>query len=77
MTTNVYLLLFSSVDWARRIGFGALLTAGWKLARRIGRVLAALNQDAYIDERTLKDLGISRAQAEFELSRSPWRLPPY
>jgi uncharacterized protein YjiS (DUF1127 family) len=77
MTTNVYLLLFSSVDLARQIGFGALLTAGRKLARRIGCVLTALNQDAYIDERTLKDLGISRAQAEFELSRSPWRLPPY
>jgi uncharacterized protein YjiS (DUF1127 family) len=27
-----------------------------------------------LDERMLKDLGISRAQAEFEISRPIWKL---
>jgi uncharacterized protein YjiS (DUF1127 family) len=30
---------------------------------------------AELDERMLKDLGVSRAQAQFELSRPIWKLP--
>ena len=77
MTTKLYLVLFSGVDLVRQIGLGTVFALGWKSLCWIGRALAAANRDQYIDERTLKDLGISRAQAEFELSRSPWRLPPY
>jgi hypothetical protein len=77
MGMKLFFLLFSGVDLARQIGFGTMLNAGRRLTRWIGNVIAILNEDVYIDERTLKDLGISRAQAEFELSRSPWRFPPY
>jgi uncharacterized protein YjiS (DUF1127 family) len=28
-----------------------------------------------LDDRMLKDLGVSRAQAQFELQRSVWKLP--
>ena len=30
---------------------------------------------AELDDRMLKDLGVSRAQAQFELSRPVWKLP--
>ena len=30
---------------------------------------------AGLDDRMLKDLGVSRAQAQFELSRPVWKLP--
>lgn len=30
---------------------------------------------ANLDDRTLQDLGVSRAQAEFEARRLPWDLP--
>jgi uncharacterized protein YjiS (DUF1127 family) len=38
------------------------------------RVAASRRDLAEADDRTLADLGISRAQARFEASRAPWDL---
>jgi len=47
----------------------------------LGRVVAVLWRAmstrqglAELDDRMLKDLGVSRAQAQFEMSRPVWRL---
>lgn len=42
--------------------------------RRALRVVATRPDVSRLDDRMLKDLGISRAQAEFEASRAPWKL---
>ena len=42
--------------------------------RRALHVLATRPDVSKLDDRMLADLGISRAQAEFEASRSPWRV---
>ena len=42
--------------------------------RRALRVMATRPNAAKLDDRMLADLGISRAQAEFEASRAPWRI---
>jgi hypothetical protein len=76
MTTKLHLLLFSGVDLARQVGIGTLLVSGRKLLRQIGWAFARLNEPIHIDERTLKDLGISRAQLEFELSRPTYHYLP-
>lgn len=55
-----------------------------RLWHGIGQVMQswATRQDlCQLDDRMLKDLGISRAQAEFEASRSlwhgPWHIGPH
>jgi hypothetical protein len=75
MSMKSYFLLFSGVDLARQIGLGTVLTFGSKSLRWVGRVLTTRNRYEYMDDRTLKDLGISRAQADFELSRNRLRFP--
>lgn len=42
--------------------------------RRALRVVTTRPDVSRLDDRMLKDLGISRAQAEFEASRAPWKL---
>ncbi|MBN8892539.1 MAG: hypothetical protein BGP12_07390 [Rhodospirillales bacterium 70-18] len=42
--------------------------------RRALHVIATRPDVSRLDDRMLQDLGISRAQAEFEASRAPWRL---
>ncbi len=39
---------------------------------RAGHVLASRNRLMEMDDRMLKDLGISRAQADFEANKAPW-----
>jgi uncharacterized protein YjiS (DUF1127 family) len=42
--------------------------------RRALRVMATRPDASKLDDRMLSDLGISRAQAEFEATRAPWRI---
>jgi uncharacterized protein YjiS (DUF1127 family) len=42
--------------------------------RRAMRVIATRPDVSRLDDRMLQDLGISRAQADFEASRAPWKL---
>jgi uncharacterized protein YjiS (DUF1127 family) len=42
--------------------------------RRALRVMATRPDASRLDDRMLADLGISRAQAQFEASRAPWRV---
>jgi uncharacterized protein YjiS (DUF1127 family) len=49
--------------------------ASWRqLAAKAWRMLETRHGLAELDERMLKDLGISRAQAQFELRRPFWKL---
>jgi uncharacterized protein YjiS (DUF1127 family) len=50
------------------------LTRAWRHLRWVARVLNTRRDLQDIDPRMLQDLGISRAQADFELSRSPWQI---
>jgi uncharacterized protein YjiS (DUF1127 family) len=47
---------------------------GWHTVGAVARVLATRQRLLDMDDRMLSDLGISRAQAEFELSRSAWNI---
>ncbi len=40
----------------------------------VWRVVSTRNGLSDLDDRMLKDLGISRAQAQFEVSRPVWKL---
>lgn len=48
-------------------GFGQLAAYAW-------RIMSTRHGLADLDERMLKDLGISRAQARFELARPIWKF---
>jgi uncharacterized protein YjiS (DUF1127 family) len=48
----------------------------WRWLKRTADVIASRRHLAEIDDRTLQDLGISRAQARFEASRPVWDLAP-
>jgi uncharacterized protein YjiS (DUF1127 family) len=50
------------------------LGRGWKMLRIWARTLSTRRDLAEMDDRMLADLGISRAQADFELARAPWTL---
>ncbi len=55
------------------VSLSGRLAAGWRaMARAIERRASRRNL-AELDDRMLKDLGISRAQAEFEASRPVWQ----
>ncbi len=56
--------------WAR--GFGGGFAGAWQAVTRAVRAAASRRQLAELDDRMLQDLGISRAQAQFEASRAPW-----
>jgi len=53
-----------------RTGFAMV----WKTLRTWARILHTRSALAEMDDRMLADLGISRAQADFQLSNAPWRL---
>jgi uncharacterized protein YjiS (DUF1127 family) len=50
------------------------LARGWSVLRIWANTLSTRRGLAEMDDRMLADLGISRAQADFELRRAPWRL---
>ncbi len=54
--------------------FATAISRAWNQVGRLADVLASRRDLLAMDDRTLKDLGISRAQAEFEATRAPWRL---
>ena len=47
----------------------------WHGIAHVMQSWAARQDLCQLDDRMLKDLGISRAQAEFEASRSMWQAP--
>ena len=56
-----------SLSWQRpRVG---ALAEGF---RRVWRVVTTRQQLAELDERMLRDIGLTRAEARAELHRSPW-----
>ncbi len=58
---------------------GAVRTAVGNAARLVARTLEVMSTRrdlVEVDDRTLQDLGISRAQANFEASRPVWDLAP-
>ncbi|MCW3473161.1 DUF1127 domain-containing protein [Limobrevibacterium gyesilva] len=55
-------------------GVRGALERGWAMLRIWIRVLSTRRDLAEMDDRMLSDLGISRAQADFELSQTPWTL---
>ena len=59
-------------------GFVEVLHVGfattWRTLRVWARILNTRGGLAEMDDRMLADLGISRAQADFQLSRAPWEL---
>jgi uncharacterized protein YjiS (DUF1127 family) len=59
-----------------RIGESAsyAIARGWHAIRAVARVLTTRQRLLDMDDRMLADLGISRAQAQFELSRSAWDI---
>ena len=48
----------------------------WDMVRRAIRAYTSRRYLAEMDDRTLADLGISRAQAQFEASRRIWDITP-
>ena len=48
-------------------GFSHMLASAW-------RVISTRQALSDMDDRMLQDLGISRAQAQFEISRPVWKL---
>ena len=52
----------------------AALAATWRTLRVWVRIVTTRSALAEMDDRMLADLGISRAQADFQLSNAPWRL---
>ncbi len=59
----------SAPRWSTRAGagFAQLFAMAW-------RVVTTRRDLAEMDDRMLQDLGISRAQAQFEVSRPVWKL---
>lgn len=47
---------------------------GWLALRLWARILVTRRDLQDMDDRMLSDLGISRAQAKFELARAPWEV---
>ncbi len=60
-------LPFASRRPTPRAGLGQLAAHAW-------RVFTTRQSLTELDERMLQDLGVSRAQAEFEASRPIWKL---
>ena len=60
-------LPFTAARRSARVGFGQLMAYAW-------RVVSTRQGLAELDDRMLKDLGVSRAQAAFEASRPVWKL---
>ena len=60
-------LSFPAFRRTARVGIGHMLAAVW-------RVVSTRQRLAELDDRMLKDLGVSRAQAQFEISRPVWKM---
>ncbi len=58
-----------------RAAFRSGAGKAWVALRHWYRVASTRRGLVEMDDRMLSDLGISRAQAEFELSRTPWTRP--
>jgi uncharacterized protein YjiS (DUF1127 family) len=56
------------------VGIKTRLAGFWRATRKVARALSTRQNLAEMDDRMLADLGISRAQAQFELSRSAWHV---
>jgi uncharacterized protein YjiS (DUF1127 family) len=56
------------------VGIKTKLAGFWRATRKVARALSTRQNLAEMDDRMLADLGISRAQAQFELSRSAWHV---
>jgi uncharacterized protein YjiS (DUF1127 family) len=57
--------------------FGALVVRVWRAFERVQEVWGMRQRLGDLDDRMLQDLGISRAQAQYEASRPIWdgRMP--
>ncbi len=76
MTISQGFASFGAVgDSARHVG-AAIIARAWAFAVAAHRAAVSRHQLREMDDRMLQDLGISRAQAEFEASRLPWHLRP-
>ncbi len=62
--------LRAGIGEGARMGFARI----WRAAGAVARVLTTRRGLADMDDRMLADLGISRAQAQFEMSRPVWEL---
>jgi uncharacterized protein YjiS (DUF1127 family) len=52
----------------------AALIRAWREIEVTSQIIASHRQLRELDDRALKDLGISRAQAEFESRRPVWKI---
>jgi uncharacterized protein YjiS (DUF1127 family) len=59
-------------SFARRLA--AALNRAWREVEVTSQIIASRRQLRELDDRMLKDLGISRAEAEFESRRSVWTI---
>ncbi len=66
---------FSSLGNSRH-SVGAMVGAAMGAAARMVRVAMSRRYLVEMDDHMLHDLGISRAQANFEASRAPWHTKP-
>ncbi len=67
-----------SIGAHRAAGFGGAIRPGlaraWSTLRAWIRILDTRRDLDGLDDRMLADLGISRAQADFQLNAAPWRV---
>lgn len=54
-----------------------LLLAAWRRFVRMLRVMEERRLLAQLDERALRDIGLTRGRARFEAGRPPWDLPEH
>ena len=66
---------FSPLSTSRG-GFGGMVATALHATGRMFRVAMSRRYLAEMDDHMLHDLGISRAQANFEASRAPWHTKP-
>lgn len=52
-----------------------LLLAVWRRLVSMLRVMEERRQLGHLDERALRDIGVTLGQAQFEAGRAPWDLP--
>ncbi len=76
MTTFQGFASFTALGGSARHAGAAVASRAFEMARAIHRAAVSRHQLREMDDRMLQDLGISRAQAQFEASRLPWHLEP-
>ena len=75
MSGNLAFFPRTRIGFRPRRSIGGAFARAWDRLRSIGRVMPTRRHLVEMDERMLKALRIARAQADFELSRTPWRTP--